>query len=241
LEPLVTQDVMVMSLVDILVRLVDDIELYADLLRVSESPVRVGFELTDTGERATLVIADSLTVEEGAENPTLRLILTRELLERALRGEVDLFALAGRSRMDEKRPVDFEFTDRERVRESMECLYRLATFFLIPGRVKTRALRVDLAGTAHGARPIPLVYWRNLRTAWYHVPSGSVLNEAGETDPWPQAFIVLRGSGQMVIGNFELDIEPQRVYYVPRNITHQIRAADDVELIWLAWDAPAFA
>ncbi|MBN2230316.1 MAG: hypothetical protein JW779_12075, partial [Candidatus Thorarchaeota archaeon] len=179
-----------MQLATMLNQLLVDAYLYLDLLRVSDDPINAGFEMTDTGETATMIISESISIQSGLIEPAFKLILTEDLLRQALNKEVDLFSLAGRAHINDKRPVDFEFIDRKRMKESMETLYRLATFFTIPGPVKWKKLSLDYAGTAHGARPIPLVYWKDLRTSWYHIPRGSVLNEAGEKDPWPQAFIL---------------------------------------------------
>jgi mannose-6-phosphate isomerase-like protein (cupin superfamily) len=232
--------VLLMQLIDTLRLLVKDVELYQDLLRASDSPINASFVLTDSGQSATLVMDDELSVQEGLVSPTFKLLLTSDLLARAMRKEVDLFALGGRSSLSEKKPVDFEFVDKSRVKESMEYIYRLATYFLLPGRVKSRQLTVDLAGSAHGAKPIPLVYWNDLRTAWYHIPKGAVLNEAGEKDPWPQTFITLKGAGRLIIEDAEIVLEPNTAYYIPRNALHQVHAVDDLELIWMAWDAPMF-
>ena len=97
-----------------------------------------------------------------------------------MKREADAFALAGRSHIKEKRPIDFELLDQKRFPEIMETIKGLATFFLNPGKIKTKQLQLNLAGEAHGARPIPIVYWKGLRYAWYHIPADSILNEDGE-------------------------------------------------------------
>ena len=154
-----------------------------------------------------------------------------------MKRDADAFALAGRSHIKESRPIDFEFIDQDRAAEIMETIKGLATFFLNPGRIKTKQLRLDLAGQAHGARPIPLVYWKGLRYAWYHIPAENILNEDGEQDPWPQAFVVLKGSGKVYVSDEILEIQPETVYYIPRNCTHQVHAEKAIELLWIAWDA----
>ncbi|MHA1484419.1 MAG: cupin domain-containing protein, partial [Candidatus Thorarchaeota archaeon] len=63
------------------------------------------------------------------------------------------------------------------------------------------------------------------------------LNEEGEKDPWPQAFVVLGGKGKILIEHEEFELQAQTVYYIPRNCTHQVHADEVVELLWLAWDA----
>ncbi|MBS7637924.1 cupin domain-containing protein [Candidatus Bathyarchaeota archaeon] len=89
------------------------------------------------------------------------------------------------------------------------------------------------AGEAHGAHPIPLVYWNGLRSSWYLVKAGETLKREGETDPWPQMFIVLKG--RVKVHEEEFEIEPKMAIHIPKDCTHQIAAEEDVELIWISW------
>jgi mannose-6-phosphate isomerase-like protein (cupin superfamily) len=228
------------TLQDMMNQLLEDMELYGNTLKFTDSHFAIGIELTDTSESVTMVIDDKVTIEGGLQNPVVKLKFSRDLLEKAMRGKADLFALGGRSHIDDKKPVDFEFLDKSRMKESMEALYRIAIYFFVPGRIKSRKMKLELTGSVHGAKPIPLVYWDDLRTAWYHVPAGSTLNEAGKKDLYPQAFIVLKGKGRLELEGSEVEIVPQTTYYIPRESTHKVRADEDVKLIWLAWKAPMF-
>ncbi|TFG32208.1 hypothetical protein EU527_10590 [Candidatus Thorarchaeota archaeon] len=226
-----------MGLVDELEQMLEDAELYSDLLYIFPGTIHVGIKLTDTDESATLILGKEKSVTEGLREPAFTITMTNEILQKILKQEADAFALGGRSHIKEKRPIDFEFIDSDRIEESMETIKALATFFLNPGKIKTKELRLDLAGEAHGAKPIPIVYWKGLRYAWYHIPAGATLNEKCEIDPWPQAFLILNGTGTVKIDTEILNIKKQTVYYIPKNCLHQIHASDAVELLWIAWDA----
>lgn len=218
----------------------NDSELYADLIFDAEKSITIVVELTDTGQTATLILEKETgvsSIEKGGKKGDLKVTMTTQTLHDIAEGKANAFALAGRSKMSEKRPIDFEFLNPSRKEEAMEAIKGLATYFFVPGRVKMKDLRAELAGQAHGARPIPLVYWQGLRTAWYQIDAGTTLNEDKEIDPWPQAFIVLNGEGQAVIEKQTLELETNKTYYVPRNVVHQIEASTDVQLIWIAWDA----
>lgn len=230
-------EVNTMAFIDDLEQMLQGAELYSDLLHPFPGSMNVGIVLTDTGETATVKLGEDSKVLEGLVSPAVRITMNRDTFERVRDGKADAFALGGRSHMSESRPINFESIDRNRVAEVMETIKGMATFFFTPGKVKTKELSLELAGDAHGAKPIPLVYWQGVRFAWYHVPAGKILNEKGEQDPWPQAFIVLSGTGKVQILNETLDLETQKVYYIPRNCTHQIHAQDSVELLWIAWDA----
>ncbi|MBS3793957.1 MAG: hypothetical protein KGY80_03625 [Candidatus Thorarchaeota archaeon] len=228
------------DLMSILQGFKEDSDLYGDLIFDDEEPMNILIELTDTGEYATLVLErkDGVSrIERGQKEADLKVTMESQTLYDIAQGKADAFALAGRSRMDEKRPIDFEFMNPARSEEAMEAIKGLATYFFVPGRVKTKELKIERAGHAHGARPIPLIYWEGLRTAWYHIDGGTVLNKDQEIDPWPQAFIALKGKGQVIIDNDTRELEMNRIYYVPRSVVHQIEAETDIQLIWIAWDA----
>ncbi|MBD3404620.1 MAG: cupin domain-containing protein [Candidatus Lokiarchaeota archaeon] len=223
---------------DSLKMLVDQLGAFKiEITRVTQG-MNVGVWLTDIDEKATLVISEDIEIQEDLKETSFDVMMTKEIFEKILSGEADAFALAGRAKLSESRPVDFEIHNKDNVSEIMEVLKALMTFLFNPGILKSKALDVKLAGSAHGAKPIPLVYWKGLRYAWYHVSKGTTLNEECEHDPWPQVFVVLAGEGILIIGDNEEVLETNKTYYIPRNSLHQIKAETDVQLLWLAWDAP---
>ena len=212
-------------------------ELYGDLVRQEEGEIRVAVVLTDTGEEATLTLSDKIEVGGGSDEADLRMTMERRVFDEVLRGEADFGALIGRSRMSDVRPINFQFLKPERASVITDALKAMITFF-IPGRVKVKELSGRLAGLAHGAHPIPLVYWDGIRLAWYQVRKGEVVNEEGERDPYPQVFIVLKGKGTIFIDETELELRPNTAVYVPINSIHKVKADEDVEAIWFAWKTP---
>jgi len=238
LVTLLKGDAALTSLIEGLRRLAEEAEPYLDLMKTEGGDVRIAVTLTDSGEGAALVVGDGITVAEEQGEPDIRLTMEKRVFEGILRGGADFGALIGRSKMSDVRPINFELLNMERAAVASEVLKAMMTFFFTPGRVKVKALRPELAGEAHGAHPIPLVYWDGVRFAWYAVRAGEVLNEEGERDPYPQAFVILRGRGVFVIDDARLELRRNTVIYVPPNSVHQIRADEDVEAIWIAWRAP---
>ncbi len=225
------------SLIEGLGRLVEEAELYLDLLRLGEGEVHISVVLTDSKEKATVILGDEIRVMEGVEAPDLQLSMEKHIFEEVMRGSADFGALIGRSKMSDVRPINFKLLNPNRAIAASEAL-KMMVFLFTPGRVKMKELRKELAGEAHGAHPIPLVYWDGVRFAWIVVRGGEVLNEAGERDPYPQAFVILRGRGSFILDDVELGLRLNTVIYVPRNSVHQIRAEEDVEVIWIAWETP---
>jgi len=227
-----------MALTAGLKRLVEDAGLYADQLR-QEEEIRIAVTFTDTGEEATIILGDALSVSEGAESPDLRFTMESQTFQKIMEGEADFGALIGRSRASDVRPINFQLINPEKAGSAVEALKALGTFFFTPGRIKSKRLERSLAGEAHGARPIPLVYHEGVRFAWYSIGMGEVLNEAGERDPYPQFVAISKGRGRLILEDEEVQLEPGTGVYIPINCLHKIEAQEDIEAFWLAWKAPA--
>ena len=217
---------------------VDESRLYHSMLKPDEGESRAGVRLTDTGEASTLVLGEEIAVTEGLDMPHVVLTMESDVFRRLLAGEADFGALIGRSKASDIRPINLEFPDPSKALEAWKKAKPLISFFFSPGLIKSKTLDPKYAGEAHGAHPIPLVYWDGLRSSWYHVPRGAVLNEAGEADPYPQLFVAIEGHGRLVLDMEAVEAEAGRAYYIPPNSVHMVEAETDIKLIWIAWDTP---
>jgi mannose-6-phosphate isomerase-like protein (cupin superfamily) len=226
------------QLLKFLKKAVEEVVLYQELLKPSAEEIRIGFAITDTEESATLILRKTPHLSTGLQNPDCKITMNSETLEQIAHYEKDAFALVSRARMDEARPINFEFMDQEKAPLAIETIKRLGTYFLLPGKIKMRRIQLRFAGEAHGAQPIPLAYWEDFRSAWYFIQPGQILNEEGEKDPWPQLFIPISGKGKVIIDKSVFEIQPKTAIYIPPNTIHQIQAEELVELIWMAWNAP---
>ena len=223
--------------VDLLKQLAQDAAQYMDLINPTTEETRVCVNLYDTHESATLVMTRGMKVLEGAVEPHLTTSMKSTVLQAIVKGQADAFALAGQGRATQRRPIEFEIHTRDRVKEVWEAGKALLTYFFTPGAIKTKSLRLERAGQAHGAHPIPLVYWNGMRYSWIFVKAGEVLNRENEKDPWPQIFVILEGKGKARVGDTTLPLEPETVVYVPTYSIHQVAAEEDLKLLWLAWNA----
>lgn len=218
--------------------LVEGSELYLNQLRLDDGEVRIGFMLSDTGEAATLNVGKVLTVSKGGVEQDLLIEMSSSVFTSILHGNADAAALMARSSMSDIRPINFKIVNTEKAGQVWETAKSFMNVFFLPGRIKSKPLGKEFAGEAHGARPIPLAYWNGMRSAWYHVPEGSTLNEDGERDPYPQAFVVLNGEGKLILEGETCKLERGTVYYIPVDSVHIVSAETEIELIWIAWDTP---
>jgi hypothetical protein len=210
-------------------------ELYAHQITL-DSVIKVGFQLSDTGENAALKLDKRISLVDEISDSDCLISMNSVTFQSILNGDSDFASLLARSNLSDSRPINFEILNNERSSDAFEAIKALMNFFFIPGLIKVKSLEKKFAGYAHGAHPIPLVYWGGLRYAWYHISAGEVLNIEGEKDHYPQAFIPLKGKGRIEVQDFSQDLEAEKIYYIPPNQIHKICAQSNIELIWIAWN-----
>ena len=76
----------------------------------------------------------------------------------------------------------------------------------------------------HGGHAIPIFYQKTeeigVRSAWYQINKGEQVNEVGDTNPFPQYFIINTGKGLAKIGKDTIHLNPGEAHYVPPNHDH---------------------
>jgi len=198
------------SLMDGILKLIEDAELYLDLVGLEEDSINVEITFTDTNESVTLIVNQNISAIKGIQKPDYKLTMTSINFNKILDGEADFGALIGRSKMTDIRPINIEILNHEKTEAIMSNFYSLMTVFFTPGKLKTKKLNEKYAGEAHGAHPIPLLYWNGVRCAWYKLKKGETANEAGEIDPYPQLFIPLKGEALITVGESTFEVELNR-------------------------------
>lgn len=89
----------------------------------------------------------------------------------------------------------------------------------------------------HGAWTITMFYHPGFRSAWYQIEKGQSLNKPGDTNPFPQAFVLIPDHGYAKIGDVTLKVKANEAYYIPPNTDHVFWTEDGspLKLIFLAW------
>lgn len=88
-----------------------------------------------------------------------------------------------------------------------------------PEKIK---LGEEYSRLVHGAHAIPLYYHPGFRSAWYMIKKGEELNEQGDTNPFPQAMVIIKGRSLAKIGEQTVQINSNESYYIPPNADHVI-------------------
>jgi mannose-6-phosphate isomerase-like protein (cupin superfamily) len=93
----------------------------------------------------------------------------------------------------------------------------------------------------HGVNVCGLFYDTGFRSAWYQILPHQQLNNPGDTNPFPQAFIFIKGSGKVKIGDITKDVSTGQSVYIPPGMEHICWSSEPegLELIFLSWGEKA--
>ena len=201
----------------------------------------VQFEFQEEGESWYIVFQEdeSPQIRSGL-NPNARFtfILSEETLGKLYRGEISPMTAAGRAHISETAPLDFRLG--EGLSLTTEIYLELIEFnqqFFNPTSPSLIKLGIDHSRVVHGGHAVAMFYAKGFRSAWYQLEKGDQLNEPGDTNPFPQAFIFLSGAGRARIGVDEIDIKLNEAYLIPPGTEHIVWNEHDepLTLIFLAW------
>ncbi len=135
-------------------------------------------------------------------------------------------------------PLDFKLVeDLEVTPEVRTQLYTFLQHFFNPSVPERILLGEEYSRVVHGGHAIALYYHPGFRSGWYLLKKGEKLNEPGDTNPYPQAFIFIEGEGFAKIGDRTIRVKTGESYYIPPNSDHVVWTESDkpLILIWLAW------
>jgi mannose-6-phosphate isomerase-like protein (cupin superfamily) len=145
---------------------------------------------------------------------------------------------AGKAQASDAAPLDFRLGEEIELTPVLktQLFHFIQSFFnrSIPERT---FLGEEYARKVHGGNAVPLYYHPGFRSAWYLLKKGEQLNEPGDTDTFPQAFIFTAGEGHAKIGDESIAVQAGEAYYIPPGSDHVVWTESDepLELIYLAW------
>jgi mannose-6-phosphate isomerase-like protein (cupin superfamily) len=155
-----------------------------------------------------------------------------------MEGKMTGLTAAGKATGSDSAPLDvrpaenLEFDPETRVR-----LFTFIQHFFNLSNPEKIMLGEKYSRMVHGGHAIPLYYYPGFRSAWYMLKKGERLNEPGDTNPFPQAFVFIEGQGFAKIGDKRIEVTSGESYLVPPGSDHVVwtESDDPLVLIWLAW------
>ena len=203
--------------------------------------VIVHFNIQPEDEQWVLEIKEDggIALSEGV-NPGAAFVFTMSLetLKLIYEGQMTAMTAGGKGSGADSAPLEFEFTEAAAdMDNALDVAFQLLLHFFnraVPERV---LLDEEHSRVVHGAHVVPLYYAPGFRSGWYMVKKGQKLNEPGDTNPFPQAFVIISGQGFGMIGDETIEVRAGESYYIPPASDHVLWTEDDqpLVLIWFGW------
>ena len=170
--------------------------------------------------------------------PQIIFKFSKEILTQIYTGEMTGLTAIGREKMSDKTPLDFELGPETQITPSLlNQFYKFIQHFFNPTNPEKIIIDKSHSRMVHGAWALPLFYHTGFRSAWYQIEKGQKLNEPGDTNPFPQAFIILSGKGYAKLGDNTVNLRAGEAYFIPPGSDHVVWTDQDAPLclIYLAW------
>lgn len=156
------------------------------------------------------------------------------------RNEITGFTSMARAKMSDSTPLDIEFHKPISQNIMNDLLFFTQRYFNTSPHDKV-ILKKEKSRVVHGSHAIPLFYQMTnkigVRSAWYLIEKGDQINDRGDSNPFPQYFIITKGEGFAKIGNDTIKIKENEAFYVAPGMEHIFwnESEDPIELLFLAW------
>jgi mannose-6-phosphate isomerase-like protein (cupin superfamily) len=166
------------------------------------------------------------------------LSMSLETMQRIYEGSMTAFTAAAQATGSDPAPLQLQVHEpAQDLPHPKEAMLGFLQHFFTLGRPERIILREENSRFVHGAHVIPLYYAEGFRSAWYKVKHGQRLNEPGDTNPYPQAFVIVSGKGRAKIGDTEVEVQAGESYFIPSNSDHVLwpDKGEELVIVWLAW------
>ena len=212
----------------ILKGLADD---YAENDKLPEKPLVFGIRITGPDEsRWTVSInpeqTPKVSVSEGLpDTPAFVGKTDLETLSKIYRGEINALTAAGRARMSDKTPLDFEFIHGFQPDPDFmgNIMLPVGFHFFTRGKPEVIPFGEEYSRLIHGGNAVIFYYQKGLRTGWYQVKKGMKINRDLEdaANPFPTLFVFTKGKGKGRLGDKTMDLKEGTSIFVPAGMIHQ--------------------
>ena len=203
-----------------------------------KSNLTILFEVDDEDNYLVIDTKEWIITKEKSKPSTIDVEFqtSLETLQAIYDGKITALTAAGKASSQDDAPLDWKIHSKI-TSELLQQLYSFLIHFFNRSKPERILLGEEHSRVVHGANAIPLYYHPGLRSAWYLIKKGQKMNEPGDTNPFPQAAIILQGQGVAKIGDDTISIKRNESYFIPPNSDHVFWTEEDDPLIllWLAW------
>ena len=158
------------------------------------------------------------------KEPTFCFVTDKETFLKIATKKMNPLTAMARARMNEPAPMDVIplngfVPDKEFIGKLLPLTYS----FFITGAPEIIYFGEEFSRKVHGGKAVAFYYTPGLRSAWYKVKKGMMINKDFEKspNPFPSYFIVIKGKGKAKIGEKEIELREEMGFLVPAGVLHQ--------------------
>ena len=202
----------------------------------------INFYLADSSEACHVIFSSNKfeLVKNSTDNYNLSFSSTKDHFNKIFRGDMTAMTSMGQATSSDPIPLNFDIQKAISDNATNDFLFISQRFFNNTPYDLVK-LGPEHARIVHGGLAIPIFYQRTddigVRSAWYQINKGEQVNEPGDTNTFPQYFIITQGQGYAKIGNDTIEVKKNEAYFIPPNYDHVFWNENDEPIIYifLAW------
>ncbi|WP_445383018.1 cupin domain-containing protein [Robiginitalea sp. IMCC43444] len=202
----------------------------------------INFYLADSSEACHVLIAKNNfeLVKQSTDSFNLSFSATKDHYNKIFRGDITAMTSMGQATSSDPIPLNFEIQRAISDNATNDFIFVAQRFFNTTPYDLVK-LGQEHARVVHGGLAIPIFYQKaddiGVRSAWYQINKGEQVNEPGDTNPFPQYFIITQGQGYAKIGNDTIAVKENEAYFIPPDHDHVFWNENDEPIIYifLAW------
>ena len=159
------------------------------------------------------------------ETPTFVFTCDFETLGKIHDGVWNALTAAGQARSSDPAPLDIRFMEGFKpAADTMEKIFHVLFHFFNTSGPEIIRFGEKNSRFVHGGNAVVIYYARGLRTAWYQLKKGMVINadEKDQVNPFPTLFICTRGEGRGRLGGRDSTLKEGMSVFIPAGMSHMI-------------------
>jgi len=194
-----------------------------------KNEILFGFEV-DAGKSGIWTIhatpdAGAVLKKGKPEKPTIMMFTDMKTLKNIHSGKMNFLTAVGRAHITDPAPLNFRFM--KGAVPNPAVIYGNLPFlfhFFNRGSPEIIPFGEEHSRFIHGGNAVPIYYDEGLRTAWYQVKKGMVINkeERDQKNPFPTLIICIQGAAKAKLGDKELELKKGMSVFIPAGMTHTI-------------------
>jgi mannose-6-phosphate isomerase-like protein (cupin superfamily) len=202
----------------------------------------LNFYLADSSKACHVLFSNNQfeLVQGSTDSYNMSFSSTKEHYNKIFRGEMTAMTSMGQATSSDPIPLNYDIQKAISDNATNDFLFIAQRFFNNTPYDLVK-LGAEHARLVHGGLAIPIFYQRTegigVRSAWYQINKGEQVNEPGDTNPFPQYFIITQGEGYAKIGNDTIVVKENEAYFIPPNSDHVFwnEREEPIVYIFLAW------